>query len=236
MISCIILAGGKGKRLGFLTNHTPKPLLKLNNLSVSEFIIRNLKKAGIKDITLSTGYLKDKFRDYYGDGSKLGVKLRYKEEKQAMGTGGAIKLAGGYLKKTFMVHYGDLFTKLNYKNMIKRHKKNKALATIALTRVDDPHRFGVAELKGEKIIKFIEKPEKGEEPSNLINAGIYILDPKVLKMIPKGRFVSLEREIFPEIVKLGKMYGYVLKDFWFDIGTPKSYKAARNFCKEHKIY
>jgi NDP-sugar pyrophosphorylase family protein len=235
MMMCIILAGGKGKRLGFLTNRKPKPLLRLNNICVSEFIIRNLKKAGIKDIILSTGYLKNRFREHYVDGSRLGIKVRYVEEDQAMGTGGAIKLSEKHLKKTFMVHNGDIFTKIDYKDMIKRHKKNKALATIALIRVEDPNRFGVAALKGEQIVNFIEKPEKGKEPSNLINAGIYILEPKVLKMIPKNKFVSLEKEIFPKIVKLGKMYGYRLKHFWFDIGTIKSYKGAKEFSEKHKI-
>lgn len=122
---------------------------------------------------------------------------------------------------------GDIFADINYKEIIKSHIEKKASATIALCKVKDPTRFGVAQInENEQITQFVEKPKKENAPSNLINAGIYVLNPEVLQLIPKGRAVSMEREIFPKLVAEGKLYGYRFQGLWMDVGKPEEYLQA----------
>jgi mannose-1-phosphate guanylyltransferase len=143
-----------------------------------------------------------------------------------LGTGGPVKNAEkliGHLEP-FLVLNGDIFADLNYTEILEAHRKNKALATIALCEVEDPTRYGVAELAENcRVKRFIEKPAKGTAPTNLINAGIYVLSPKIFQYIPKGKTVSMEREIFPKLVEEGELYGHVFKGMWMDIGKPEEY-------------
>jgi mannose-1-phosphate guanylyltransferase len=126
-----------------------------------------------------------------------------------------------------LVLNGDIFADLNYTEILEAHRKNKALATIALCEVEDPSRYGVAEIEENcRIKKFIEKPAKGTAPTKLINAGIYVLNPKIFGYIPKGKTVSMEREIFPKLVEIGALYGHVFHGLWMDIGKPEEYLQA----------
>ena len=146
-----------------------------------------------------------------------------------MGTGGPIKNAEKLVghSQPFLVLNGDIFAELDYTEILEAHKKNKALATIALCEVEDPTRYGVAELAEKNRIKtFIEKPAKGTAPTNLINAGIYVLSPEIFSYIPKGKHVSMEREIFPKLVEEGKLYGHKINGLWMDIGKPEEYLQA----------
>ena len=146
-----------------------------------------------------------------------------------MGTGGPIKNAEKLFghSQPFLVLNGDIFAELDYTEILEAHKKNKALATIALCEVEDPTRYGVAELAEKNRIKtFIEKPAKGTAPTNLINAGIYVLSPEIFSYIPKGKHVSMEREIFPKLVEEGKLYGHKINGLWMDIGKPEEYLQA----------
>lgn len=233
VIPCFILAGGKGTRLRPATYKIPKPLLKVGNKPMINHTMHFLKKNGITDIFLSIGYLKDLMKAYIGSGSKFGVKIKYIEESKEMGTGGALALARDKLKTSFVIINSDELTNMDLNELYKVHKKNKALVTLGLSEVEDPSKFGVVKMDKDKIIQFIEKPEKGKEPSNLVNMGICIAEPEVISMIPKG-FVSLERQIFPKIVKMGKMYGYKIKGYWQTIGTHSDLKKARNFLKNRK--
>jgi len=143
-----------------------------------------------------------------------------------LGTGGPIKKAEKLIghAEPFLVVNGDIFTDLSYKEIVQKHRERKALATIALYEVEDPTRYGVAKIaEDSRITKFIEKPPKGTAPSNLINAGVYVLNPTVFQHIPKGRMVSMEREVFPKLVKKGVLYGHVFRGFWIDIGKPEEY-------------
>jgi mannose-1-phosphate guanylyltransferase len=146
-----------------------------------------------------------------------------------LGTGGPIKNAEKLVghSQPFLVLNGDIFAELDYTEILEAHKKNKALATIALCEVEDPTRYGVAELAEKNRIKrFIEKPAKGTAPTNLINAGIYVLSPEIFSYIPKGKHVSMEREIFPKLVEEGKLYGHKINGLWMDIGKPEEYLQA----------
>jgi len=159
---------------------------------------------------------------------KCGLSVKYSIDppKTPLGTGGPIKKAEKLIgqAESFLVLNGDIFADLNYTEILETHRKNKALATIALCEVEDPTRYGVAEIaENGRIKKFIEKPAKGTAPTNLINAGIYVLNPKVFQYIPKGKKVSMEREVFPKIVEIGALYGHVFHGLWMDIGKPEEY-------------
>ena len=219
----VLLVGGRGTRLKPLTDHTPKGMLKVHDMTIIGHLFELLKKYGIRDVVLSTGYLKNKIRDYFQDGSKFGMNIEYIEEDTPLGTAGPLKLAKKYLKDSFIVSNGDELKNINIPRMFRLHKRKNALATIALTTVDDPSHYGVAKLDGSRILEFLEKP--AHPPSNLINAGFYILEPEVIDMIPQG-FAMLEKDVFPKLAEEGKLTGYVFEGKWFDIGTPEIYARA----------
>ena len=219
----VLLVGGKGTRLKPLTDKTPKALLEVHKKAVTEHIFDLLKKHGIRDIVLCVGHLKDRIKDYFGDGSNFGVNIIYVEEDEPLGTAGPLKLAKKYLKGSFIVSNGDELKNINIPRMFRLHKRKDALATIALTTVEDPSHYGVARLDGSRIIEFVEKPS--HPPSNLINAGFYILEPEVIDMIPDG-FSMLEKDVFPKLAKLGRLRGFPFAGQWFDIGTIERYKLA----------
>ena len=219
----VLLVGGRGSRLKPLTDKKPKGLLKVHGKPVTEHIFDLLKKYGIRDVILSTGYLKEQFKEHFGDGSNVGMSITYIEEETPLGTAGPLRLAKKYLKDSFIVSNGDELKNINIARMFRLHKRKDALGTIALTTVDDPSQYGVARLDGSRIIEFVEKPSN--PPSNLINAGFYILEPDIIDMIPQG-FSMLEKDIFPKLAKMGRLRGFPFAGQWFDIGTPERYKLA----------
>jgi len=222
--TAIILAGGRGTRLGKLTEEMPKPMLKVKGKPILQHMIEHFSSYGIKKVILAIHYKKEKIIEYFGDGKNLVEEIIYSEEKEPLGTGGPLKLAEPHLKRTFVFANGDTLFKFDLGAMIRFHKKNNAQLTIALKEVEDPRRFGVAEIDGDKIIKFIEKPEV--PPSNLINAGVYIVEPSVLKHIQKGKACSFEKEVIPKVIESGKVFGYKISGPWIDAGLPETLKLA----------
>ena len=219
----VLLVGGRGTRLMPLTDKTPKGMLEVQGKTIIEHLFDLLKKYGIRDVVLSTGYLKEKIRGYFQDGIRFGMNITYVEENEPLGTAGPLKLAKKYLKDSFIVSNGDALKNINIPRMFRLHKRKNALATIALTTVDDPSHYGVARLDGSRIIEFVEKPLN--PPSNLINAGFYILEPEVIDMVP-DRFSMLENDVFPKLAKMGRLRGFPFAGQWFDIGTVERYKMA----------
>lgn len=221
----IILCGGKGTRFRPITYEIPKALIPVHGRPIVSHIFDLLKKYQITNIHLSVGYLKDRVKEAFGNGSSFGLNIKYIEESKPLGTAGFLRLLEKDLEGTFIVSNGDELKDININEMYRVHKDNNALITIALTTVSDPSAYGVARLNGNKILEFVEKPKKEESPSNLINAGFYIVEPEIIKMIPKG-FSMFEKDIFPKIVKMGRLYGYTFGGQWFDIGTPERYEVA----------
>lgn len=226
----VLLVGGKGTRLKPLTDNIPKALLDVNGETVTEHLFDLLKKYGIRDIILCVGHLKDEIIKYFGDGNALGIKIAYVKENEPLGTAGPLLLAKNYLKETFIVSNGDELKNININEMFKLHKKENSLATIALTEVEDPSHYGVAKLEGGNIVEFVEKPKKEESPSNLINAGFYIIEPEVIEMINPG-FSMLEKDVFPRLAKMKKLAGFKFDGQWFDIGNIERYKIAKKMWK-----
>ncbi len=221
----VLLLGGKGTRFRPITYELPKALLPVQGKTVPEHLIDLFKKYNITDLIFSVGYKAQQIKDYYGNGSKYGVKITYVEEREPLGSAGAIKLAANLLEKTFIVTNGDELKDIDLEEMFKFHRENKALITTALTTVKDPYVYGVAKLKGNKILEFVEKPAKNKAPSNLINSGLSIWEPEVLKTIKSG-FTMYEKDIFPSLAKKGRLFGYIFSGQWFDTGTPERYEIA----------
>ena len=165
--TAFILAGGRGTRLGSLTEEIPKPMIKVAGKPILHHMIDWFASYGVKRFVLAVHYKKESIIEYFGDGKRLAEELIYSEEKEPLGTGGPLKLAEKHLKERFIFANGDILTNFNLYDMMEHHRKNKAWLTTALKAVKDPKRFGVAELDGEKVTKFIEKPEV--PPTNFIN-------------------------------------------------------------------
>jgi len=198
------------------------------NKPLLDWTLERLAETGVNGVTLAVKYMAEAFMQRYGE-SKHGMKISYSREKKPMRTGGAIKYAEelvGY-EEPFLVLNGDIFTTIDYTALLKKHKEKNAVATIAVYRVEDPSRYGTVKLtKENRITQFIEKAPLGKAPSNIINAGIYVLDPKIFNYIPSGRPVSIEHEVFPKLAEEGKLFGHEFKEIWIDIGKPGDYLKA----------
>ncbi len=223
----IILVGGEGTRLRPLTYSTAKTMVPVLNKPFIEYVIRYLNNHDIKEVILAMGYKPDAIINYLGDASQLGTKLTYSIETAPLGTAGAIKHAEQHLDTddTFIVMNGDVFTDIDITEMLNFHRKNKAKATIALTPVEDPTQFGVVETDHEKrVTRFVEKPRREQVTTNLINAGVYILDATILKSIPQGKRFMFEHDVFPVLLADGDpVFGYATDCYWIDTGTPEKY-------------
>jgi mannose-1-phosphate guanylyltransferase len=237
-LKAVILAGGKGTRMRPITYLNPKPMLPLIDKPFMENFIFWIKSHGIKDIILSTGYLPDIFEEYFGNGSSMDLNLTYVTEKLPLGTCGAVKNVEKYLgNSSFMVFNGDILTSMDLKEMMAFHKSKKADITIALTPVEDPTAYGLVPIdKDYRVKEFLEKPSLEEINTNLINAGTYIIEPKLLDLMPRGESYSFERELFPKALKLGyRIYGFVSNAYWLDVGTPEKYLTAHYDILDKKI-
>ena len=222
MTEAILLVGGMGTRLMPLTRSTPKPMLPVAGLPVTEHQLLMAKRAGITSIVLATSYLSEIFIPYFGDGSRWGLDLRYAVEEQPLGTGGAIRNASALLNgdPTVVIFNGDVLTGHDLKKQIDFHASNKAAVTLHLTHVDDARAYGCVPIDANgRVSAFLEKMEK--PVTNTINAGCYVFERSVVEFIPENTVVSIEREIFPQLVAQGKnIFGFVDDSYWLDIGTP----------------
>ena len=231
-MKAVILAGGKGTRLRPLTIYTPKPIVPVVNRPFLEYQIEVLRRAGVTDIAISLSYQPDKIEHFWGDGSDLGVRVSYITEETPLGTGGAYRFAADGCDTTTVVVNGDILTDIDLGAVIETHRARNATATLTLTRVEDTSRYGLVETTADgAITRFLEKPNPEEAAAlgvNTINAGIYILEPEVLSLAPKGENRSFETQIMPEIIERGlPFYGHVIEStYWSDIGTPATYLTA----------
>lgn len=228
MMKAVVLSGGFATRLRPISYSLPKLLFPVLGKPVIYWTLDLLRKSGIDEVVLAVNYLADPLRAAVGEKYK-NIKISYSLEKAPLGTGGPIKLAAHKLKprETFVAMNGDILAEIDLESMLRSHRKSKATVTAALHEVPDPSPFGVVQLDSAwRIQRFIEKPTLKEAPSRLVNAGIYLIKPALLRMIPAGRKVSLEREIFPVLAKRGKLRGFPFKGHWFDIGNLSDYRKA----------
>jgi mannose-1-phosphate guanylyltransferase len=213
-MKAIILVGGEGTRLRPLTYTVVKSMVPVVNKPFIEHVLRQLAAHGINEVVLAMGYKPDSIFEYFRKNSTLDINLTYSLEEKPLGTAGAV-----------FVLNGDVYTDIDYTDMLNFHRRNKARATIALTRVEDPTKFGVVETdQNGRVLHFIEKPSADKVTSHWINAGIYILEPEVLNYIPEGAFYMFEHGVFPEMLEKGEpVYAYINRAYWIDMGTPEKY-------------
>ena len=223
----MILAGGFGTRLRPLSCTRPKILFPIVNKPLLQWTFERLAKSNIREAILAVNY-QTEVSIKQSRIPRCGVHVAYSRDplRKPLGTGGPIKKAEKRIghDTPFLVLNGDIFADANYTEILKSHEEKNAVATIALCRVEDPSRYGVAELDEKNRIKrFVEKPPRGTALTNLINAGVYTLSPEIFKRIPEGRSVSLEREVFTKLAEENSLYGYIFDGLWMDIGKPKDY-------------
>ncbi len=221
----LILAGGLGTRLGKLTKVKPKPMMEIDGKPFLEHLIDFLKRFGIKDIVVTSGYLGEIIEDYFGNGEKLGVKISYIQEKELLGTGGAIKNARELLQNQFYVLNGDAFCNVDLNKLKQFHINSISLFTMALTLAEDEDNEAVVTDEESKILKVLQRhtPEAVEHRKNntaYINGGVYYVNKEVLDLIPEGK-VSLENEMFPLFIEKVPFYAIKFNTKVHDIGTPE---------------
>ena len=190
-MKAVIMAGGEGTRLRPQTSNLPKPMLPLVGRPMMEHIVSLLRRHGITDIVVTVAFLPNAIRNYFGDGSELGVRMAYATEESPLGTAGSVRNAREQLTERFLVISGDVLTDIDLTSVIAFHEKNQALATIALCAVENPLEFGIVITREDGTIeRFLEKPGWGQVFSDTINTGIYVLEPEIFERIPDGRSVD----------------------------------------------
>ena len=223
----IILVGGEGTRLRPVTSRVPKPVAPVVERPFVAYILDDLARHGVERAIFSTGYLAAAIEAQIGDGAGYGLRVDYAVETEPLGTAGAEANSADKLDDgSFYVFNGDVLSDVDLTALAALHAGKGGMGTIFLTPVEDPRRYGLVELREDSsVASFLEKPGEWEGTA-LINAGVYVLEPEVLEMIPRGRLFSIERGVFPRLAQAGSLYGYVDSGYWRDIGTPESYLQA----------
>ena len=222
-MQAVILVGGEGTRLRPLTSTVPKPVVPLVDRPFIVYMLEWLRGHGVDDVIMSCGFLATSVRNVLGDGSQLGIRLRFVEEPEPRGTAGALKFAESFLDERFLMLNGDVLTDIDLGAQMAQHERTGARGTLALVPVPDPSGYGLVRLDGDNAVReFVEKPPADRIDTNLISAGAYVLERSVLELIPPDRNVSIEREVWPALVGEG-LYGFPADAYWLDIGTPDRY-------------
>jgi NDP-sugar pyrophosphorylase family protein len=218
----VLMAGGLGSRLLPLTEEIPKPLLKVGDKPILETIIRHLKSYGFSEFIISLNYLSDKIKEYFGDGSALGVNIQYIEEKTRMGTAGALSLIRSPLEHPLIVMNGDLLTTINFNSFLSFHEANQFNLTIGARNYSYQIPYGILELSQNRVLDVIEKPIY----RYFVNGGIYLLAPEVLTRIPKETHFDMT-DLIRDIIKAGEKVGcFPITEYWLDIGMHHDFNQA----------
>ncbi len=225
-MQALILAGGEGTRLRPLTSSVPKPVVPLVDRPFIVYMLDWLRQHGIDRVVMSCGHLAHGVRNVLGDGSAMGLDIRYVEEPRPLGTGGAVKFAEALLDERFVMLNGDVLTDYDLSAQIAAHERSGACGTLALTAVDDPTNYGLVRIgEGGEVSEFVEKPSADMVDSANVSAGVYVLQRSVLDDLTHGESASIERDVFPRLVGDG-LHGHVVEGYWLDIGTPERYLRA----------
>ncbi len=226
----LVLAAGEGRRLRPLTLDRPKPMLPVGGRPLLEHIILLLKKHGITEIAINLHYKPWTIISHLGCGGRFGVRIQYSFEKRLLGSAGAARRLDWFLcKGPFIVFYGDLYTDLDLSELIAAHRRRGGWITMALYEVDNPTACGIVKLDGRgRVVRFVEKPRPEQVFSRLANAGVLVVEPQVLGMIPPEQPCDFGHDLFPQMLAADlPIYGYPIDDLLIDIGTPENYRRAQ---------
>ncbi len=228
-VQFVVIAGGFGTRLRPLTLHRPKALLPLLNRAQILHVLDRLPP-DCDRIVVAVNYMYESVRDYF-EALDSDVEVVVVNEPEPLGTGGAIKNVEDHVSGTFAVANGDVIDRIDFEAFVKFHRRHRGIGSVGVGTVEDPTAYGVVALEGERITRFVEKPQETEAPSNLVNAGRYLLEPEVFDLIERGRPVSLEREVFPQLIPRG-LYAFRESGYWSDAGTLAAYLEAQRLLLE----
>jgi NDP-sugar pyrophosphorylase family protein len=220
----VLMVGGLGTRLRPLTEHTPKPMLKVGNRPILETIILNFKKYGFTNIVLCVSYKSEIIEEYFKDGSEFGVNIEYIHENKRMGTAGALSLVRGQLTEPFFVMNGDLLTNINFERMMEYHESHKSIATMGVREYDFQVPYGVVNVDGEDILSIDEKPIH----KFFVSGGVYVLSPKTLDFIPDDEFYDMPTLFEKVIAEKLKSVSFPIREYWLDIGRMEEFEKANN--------
>ena len=229
-MKAVVMAGGEGTRLRPMTANQAKPMLPVVNRPIMEHVLRLLRRHGLTETVVTVQFLASIVRNYFGDGEDFGMSLQYATEETPLGTAGSVKNAEDALRdEPFLVISGDALTDIDLSDLIKFHKDNNALVTVALARVPDPLEFGIVIVDDDgKIQRFLEKPTWGQVFSDTVNTGIYVMEPEVLAHVPAGQVVDWSADVFPKLLENGApLYGWIADGYWEDVGSLDSYLKAQ---------
>ena len=228
-MKAVILAGGKGTRLKPYTTAFPKPLMPIGDKPILEIVVKQLKSYGFDEIIMAVGHLAELIRTFFNDGSKYGINIKYTRENKPLGTAGPLALMKEELKETFLMMNGDVLTTLDFSDLVNYHKRNGAIATIALKKRDVKIDFGVVEIDGSNsIVGYTEKPEI----DYLVSMGVYVFEPKVLEYIKPNEYLDFP-DLIKKLISNGEtVKGYAYDGYWLDIGRPDDYERANKEVEE----
>ena len=236
-MKAVVMAGGKGQRLQPLTRHIPKSMIPILNLPLLLRTVNFLKHYNFSEFIFLLYHFPESIIDFFGNGERFGVAIEYIEAQANYGTAGAVKLAEGLVGETFLVFSGDILSDLNLDKFCRFHKEKGGLATLALASADDPTQFGSISVdSADRITRFVEKPSIVDTPGNVVNAGIYLLEPEVLRDIPAHTEYYFAKDMFPRMLRQGEnFYGFSGSYYWRDIGNPASYRVANMDALQRRI-
>ncbi len=226
-MKAVILVGGEGTRLRPLTLGTPKPVVPVVDRPFLRHQLDLLLRVGVRDVVFSVAYRPDRIQAIFGDGASLGMTIRYAFEETPLGTGGAVKNAESHLDQRTIVFNGDVLTDVDLPTILAAHQSAGAAATIVLTPVPNPAAYGLVETESGRVLRFLEKPDPAQITTDTINAGIYILETRILELMPPRVNHSIERAFFPALLARGDLVlGPVHRGYWIDIGTHEKYRQV----------
>lgn len=227
-MKALILAAGEGTRLRPLTLERPKPMVPLGGRPLLEHLVMLLRQHGIRDLAINLHYKPEAIVEHFGDGQRFGVSITYSHEPQLLGSAGAARALDWYFSEPFLVLYGDVLTDVDLTAFVNWHHTHGGLASLALYEVEDPTRCGVVEVDRDgRIRRFVEKPPADDVPSNLANAGIYVLDPRLLQLVPRDQPFDFGLDVFPAALQSGlPLYGLRVHGYVLDIGSLERYAQA----------
>jgi mannose-1-phosphate guanylyltransferase/phosphomannomutase len=236
-VKAVVMAGGQGTRLRPLTSNQPKPMVPIVNKPCVQHILELVQRHGINEVVMTLAFLPRLIRNYFGDGSTLGMHIEYSVEETPAGTAGSIRLAKDLLDDTFLVISGDALTDFDLTGVVEFHRAREAMVTIALTSVENPLEFGVVIVDEEgRIQRFLEKPGWGQVFSDTVNTGIYVLEPEIFDHIPEGQAYDFSHDLFPKLFDMNKpLYGKVCDGYWQDVGSLEQYVQANRDALDGKI-
>lgn len=238
-MNAIIMAGGEGTRLKSVTGDLPKPMVKLCGKPVLEHILRLLRRSGITEACITLRYRPECIRDYFGDGSRFGMRLCYHEETEPLGTAGGVRACRDfYNDRDFLVISGDCACDFDLKALIEAHRRHKPAVTMALHAHPQPLQYGIVLTDpADRVVSFVEKPDWARVVSDLVNTGIYVISPRAMEYVPEGRPFDFSKDLFPKLLESGhELRGISMDGYWCDIGTPRAYHQCCLDALDGRLY